>query len=100
MGIGVPHNENVPLDEDALYYLLVLNGELSYELRASWGGMFRVALGGWLRMAENMADLCDGVPQGRDEALNHCNPPHYPSASHIAGVPGFPYFRLGLGWAF
>lgn len=99
VGNRIAHRADIPVSDSKLFYMAMLNAEVGYELRLRWGGIFRVALGGYVVLAENMSGLCDGVPQGRHEPISSCNPPHFPPGPLIAAHRVLPYLTVGYGWA-
>lgn len=102
LGLNVPHDEGRDVDTRALYVASWLNVEAAWEVRGSWGGAFRVALGGGPRLFENMAGLCSevDVPEGERVPVSDCDPPHFASGPRIANAPFILYLNLGYGWEF
>jgi hypothetical protein len=96
-GTRVPRSAGVAVGEGDVYGILGLNVEVGWELRVGWGGIVRVAVGGFLRVAENMSRLC------REDATvddgSGCVPPHLPSPPEVARLPAYPYLVLGYGWS-
>ncbi len=84
----------------ALLFASWLNGEISAEWRARWGGVWRWTLGGALRLLENQSQLCEDVlPPGPGE-VNDCYGMHIPTGPIVAALPAFPYIGFSYGYAF
>jgi hypothetical protein len=98
LGTNVPHSGGVVVDGGKLYGIVGLNVEVGWELRLGWGGLVRVAVGGFLRVAENMSSLCSTDATVDDGS--GCVPPHLPSGPEIARIPAYPYLVFGYGWSF
>jgi hypothetical protein len=98
IGFHVPHAPEVEVGEGGLYFIAGLNAEAGWELRLGWGGLLRVAIGGFLRVAENMSGLCPRSASGARDGP--CGSPHLPTAPEIARLRGYPYLTFGYGWAF
>jgi hypothetical protein len=98
IGVHVPAAEGVSVDGDEIYYIVGGNLEIGWELRGGWGGLLRVAVGGFLRVAETMSPLC---PEGASsEEGSGCFSGHLPSGPDVARIPAYPYFTFGYGWSF
>jgi hypothetical protein len=94
---SVPHADHVEVDEDDLFTIFGVNAELGWEWRQPWGGLIRVALGGFYRVSENMSHLC---PEGTYGEGSSCAPPHLASAPEIARLLAYPYLVFGYGFSF
>jgi hypothetical protein len=99
VGYEPPHADEADVDASKIYTATWLNAEGAVEGNWAWFRL-RFVLGVAVRVQENLSPLCEGVPTGRDQELNSCNPPHNPSAADIAAVPAFPYLGLDYGVAF
>jgi hypothetical protein len=87
-------------EPDELLYSVWVDASAAWEVRLKVGFTFRVSLGLAVHVTDNQAGLCDGVPQGRDQPSNLCNPPHWPTGPMLATAPVLPNFGLSYGWAF
>jgi hypothetical protein len=87
-------------DEGELRWALYTDLGGGWEYRGQKGFLFRWGLHLAVHIADNQEGLCDGVPQGRDQPYNSCNPPHNRPAAEIASTPLWPGFSYSFGWAF
>ena len=94
---SVPHAEHIEVDEGDIFTIFGVNAELGWEWRQPWGGLIRIALGGFYRVSENMSHLC---PEGASSEGSSCAPPHLLSAPEVARLIAYPYLVLGYGFAF
>jgi hypothetical protein len=98
VGLRAPHSEEVEVGDGDVFGIFGVNVEVGWELRLGWGGLVRVAVGGFLRLHENMAHLChDGATV--DDGSG-CVPPHFPSGPEVARISSYPYLAFGYGWSF
>src|SRR5262249_24630727 len=98
-GLNVVHRDDVAVGANDVYYMAMMNVEAGYEYRGHWGGLVRVAIGGYLNFAENISGLCVKDPGSTDEPPG-CEPgPHLPTAPQIARYRVLPYFVFGYGFA-
>jgi hypothetical protein len=95
LGLRVPHEPDVTVPDGAIYTILGANAEAGLELRVGWGGLVRIALGGFLALHEDMSPLC----RERSETLD-CAGLHFPSGPAVARLPMYPYLAFGYGWSF
>jgi hypothetical protein len=101
LGLHVAHRDDLAVARGDLFYVAGLNVEAGYELRLGWGFIFRVAVGGFVTVAENMAALCAKDPGSSAEPAG-CEPggpDAIPSGPQVARRRAYPYFALGLGFA-
>lgn len=94
LGLNVPHDDSVSVDRSDLFYVGYWNVELTWEVRARFGLMFRAGLGAFVRLFEHMSHLCNG-----SDDLD-CQGLHIPTGPQAARVVVAPYLTYGLGWAF
>ncbi|HEU4614301.1 MAG TPA: hypothetical protein VFS15_19535 [Kofleriaceae bacterium] len=95
-----PSRPDMPDGRPGTFYLAGMNVEVGSEVRRAWGGMFRASVGLFVKLAENITQLCDGAPPGGD-----CNPPMVDNsfsvhAAKVASWSVFPYASIGVGFAF
>ncbi|HKA88108.1 MAG TPA: hypothetical protein VKE22_10595 [Haliangiales bacterium] len=101
LGLAVTHRNDIAVARGDLFYVAGVNVEAGYELRFAWGGIARVAVGGFVTVSENMAALCAKDP-GSDAEPAGCEPPGpdaIPSGPQVARRRAYPYFVLGFGFA-
>lgn len=98
VGTNVPHDDSVQVDDGDIFTIFGLNAEVGFEWRMHWGGLVRVALGGFLRVHETMAHLCSEETSGSESGP--CGSLHLPTAPEIARLVAYPYLVFGYGWSF
>lgn len=99
LGGDIPSRPDRPLP-DGTFYLTGVNLELGHEIRTTWGGVYRLSLGMFVRVKQDMTTICDGAPVG-----GQCNPEPVDNsfdihAAKVASWRFFPYVGLGFGYAF
>jgi hypothetical protein len=99
LGGDIPSRPDQPLP-DGTFYLTGINVEVGHEIRVPWGGIYRLTLGMFVRVKQNMTQICEGAPVG-----GQCNPEPVDNsfdvhASKVASWRFFPYVGLGFGYAF
>lgn len=77
-----------------------LNGEISAEWRARWGGVWRWTVGGAVRLLENQSQLCEDAALPENNEVTDCYGGHLPSGPVVARLPAFPYLGFSYGYAF
>ncbi len=101
LGLHVAHRDDIAVSRGDVFYVAGVNVEAGYELRFAWGGIVRVAVGGFLTVAENMAALCAKDP-GSSAEPSGCEaggPDAIPSGPQVARRRAYPYLVLGFGFA-
>jgi hypothetical protein len=99
LGGDIPSRPDKP-EPDGTFYLTGVNAEIGHEIRSTWGGVYRITLGAFVRIKQDMTAICDGAPQG-----GQCNPEPVDNsfdmhAAKVASWRWFPYVGLGFGYAF
>jgi hypothetical protein len=97
-GLHVNHRDDLPIGSGDLFYMAMVNVEVGYELRMHWGGLLRVAVGGYLNLHETISPLCRHDPGSSMEPAG-CEPSlEYPTAAEVARNRALPYFVFGYGF--
>jgi hypothetical protein len=99
LGGDIPSRPDAPLP-DGTFYLTGVNLEVGHEIRTSWGGFYRLTVGLFVRVKEDMTQICEGAPEG-----GQCNPEQLDNsfdvhAAKVAGWRYFPYVGIGFGYRF
>jgi hypothetical protein len=100
LGGDLPTRPDLPEGRAGTFYLAGMNVEIGSEVRRAWGGLFRASVGLFVKLDENMTQLCEGAPEGGD-----CNPPMLDNsfsihAAKVASWALFPYASIGVGFSF
>jgi hypothetical protein len=98
LGFHVQHADDVTVEDGDVFFIAGLNVEIGWEVRFGWGGLLRVSIGAFVRLAENMSGLCPEETSG--DLDGPCGSPHFPTPPEIARVPAYPYLGFGYGWSF
>lgn len=97
---GIERDWEVDDVPDVLFTSWV-NGEISAEWRARWGGVWRWTVGGAVRALQNQVALCEDVEVPEYPDANTCYPlGGLPSGPIASRLPVHPYIGFGYGYAF
>jgi hypothetical protein len=101
LGLHVTHRDDIAVAHDDLFHVVGLNAEAGIEARFEWGGLVRVALGGFLKLHDNMAYLCEKDPGSSEEpaGCEAAGVDALPSGAQVARLRAYPYLVFGFGFA-